>query len=655
MTMFSEMNRLGENLVPATAKAIREAVPNASLGLADLYVCGMNYFPFDPHKVMGALPEVDWVLVGEGEPTLAELLRRLEQAESLEGLPRLAFRLADGRVEWNAAVPEPIEQLDTLAAPAFDLLNMERFFSTQADAIAADLVHEYHVPERQIALMTSRSCPYRCNFCTNQVLGLPWRAHSVDYVRALTRELRERYAVERFLFLDDNINVGQERFRDLVGAMAEEGMAWDAVNGYRADRLDRQMVQAIKRAGNTKITVSAESADPELLQQVIKKGLKLSCIIELARICEEESIPLQVHYIVGVPGETRTQINKTLEFAVMLFETHGAWPLLQHAIPFPGTQLFRDCEEHGWFVAPPFEIPGELLEVESIIRTPQFEPQEVIRMKRNAQHLLSTMQSLVYQDIQSWDPAQLRQRLEKARFLGGTELLLDTGQSALGVQLAALMREARGLGFRRVTLITDATGMSQGSLAQTLVDAGMDAVVVTLHGAEAAMHDAAIGRRGAFSSTVRGVAQALKSGLKTLEVQIPVTRSNLAALPSTVQLALRLRASKIHLQIPTPESGAAKDGQVPCWQQARGPLLDAVRSARRGLVTIQGAPLCLLPEQPSAISPSPHWIMQRLRPQKVKHPECRECVGYILCGGPYRPEFDAAYAMSDLIRNPSHR
>ena len=210
LTMFSEMNRLGENLVPQTLAAIGELDAGASIGMADLYVCGMNYFPFDPVRVLTSIAKADWLLVGEGEPTLPELLRRLESSESLEGLPRVARRADGGGIEYNSQAPEPIKELDTLPPPAFDLINMDRFFSTQADAIAADLVHEYHVPERQLALMTSRSCPFRCNFCTNQVLGLPWRAHSVGYMRALACELRQRYGVERFLFLDGIALVARE-------------------------------------------------------------------------------------------------------------------------------------------------------------------------------------------------------------------------------------------------------------------------------------------------------------------------------------------------------------------------------------------------------------------------------------------------------------
>ena len=679
VTMFSEMNRAHENLVPQTAEGLRAAFPDAPVGLADFHVCGMNYFPYDAETVLAAIPAADWILVGEGEPTLPALLDRLAAGEPLAGLPRLAHREGDG-VVFDPTPPTPLKSLDELPPPAFDLLDMENYFSTQADAIRGELVHEYHLVERQLPLMTSRGCPYRCNFCTNQVLGLPWRAHSVDYLSRLVTDLRERYRVDRFLFLDDNINVKKGRFRDLLEWMAAAGVPWDAVNGYRADQLDREAVRLIRGAGNTKVTVSAESGDPELLRQVIHKRLELSSIVKLARICEEERIPLQVHYIVGVPGETKAQINKTLEFSSMLFELHGAWPLLQHAIPFPGTQLYRDCEENGYFIAPPETIPGEVLEVESIIRTPEFEPGEVIRMKHNAQYLHRALQALVYLDVETrcsnrcyachCKPrggggeneggkdgaapptlAELHAQLERARFLGGREVFIGGGEPTLRRDLPEIVAKVREMGFERVALVTNAHGLANRAWARKVLGAAphpvVDKLVVDLFGPDAATHDAVARREGAFVRTLEGVAEAVKAGVTDLEASVPILRANLPALARTVQFARGLGIRSIHLRYPPPDAPAFAEGQVPAWDEARDAVLQAVAVGRRGKAetTVQGAPLCLLPEYPGVLVPEPPWRLTPGRHHRVKHPVCRTCTEYILCGGFFRPDYEPTYRM----------
>jgi MoaA/NifB/PqqE/SkfB family radical SAM enzyme len=664
ITMFSDMNRMSENTVARVVRALHVEAPGIPVGLADLYICGMNYFPFDAAKTMRAIPQAAWLLIGEAEPTLPELCRRLAGGLSLEGVPRFAWRAEGESIRYNPEPPPAFERLDELPLPAFDLLDMDNYFSAQADAIRHELVHEYHLVERQLPMMTSRSCPYRCNFCTNQVLGLPWRSHSVEYVRNAVRTLRERYGADRFLVLDDNINVDEQRFRELVVALAGEKVPWDAVNGYRADHLDREMVRAIKAAGNTKITVSAESGDPELLKKVIRKGLKLSAVIQLAQTCEEERIPLQVHYIVGVPGETKTQINQTLEFATMLFDRHGAWPLLQHAIPFPGTQLFRDCEEQGLFVAPPFEVPGSVLEVESIIRTPQFDPGEVIRMKRNAQHLHAAMQRMVYVDVETRcdndclachclarEPdaaapgrAEIRKQLERALFLGGRELFLGGGEPTLRPDLHEIVAEARELGLRDIGLVTNGHGLASAERAARLVDAGVSRVVLDLLGPNAEVHDAIAGKANAFVMTIGGLRRIVEHGLPW-DANIPITRPGLGTLAATVGLARRSKARSIHLQLPAPDSRAARSGEVPRWEEALPSILQALAEGPRGVVSVQGAPLCLMPDRPGTLTPLPPWELQRSRAFKVKHPHCRECVGYILCGGFFRSELEPQYGV----------
>ncbi|MDH5492709.1 MAG: radical SAM protein, partial [Myxococcales bacterium] len=613
LTMFSDLNRPHDTLIPDVVRAIRAELPEVSLGLASLFICGMNYFPIDAAKMLAELEPVDWMLMGEGEPTLGALLQRIESGDSLEGLPSVASR-KDGEVLYDPSAPKSIKELDEFPLPAFDLLDMDNYFSCHADAIKAELVHEYHEVERQLPLMTSRSCPFRCSFCTNQVLSLPWRAHSVEYVEATIDILRERYGVDRFLFLDDNINVNEKRFRTLVRMLAGSGVPWDAVNGYRADHLDREMVQAIKRAGNSKITVSAESGDPALLNEVIGKRLKLPTVVKLAKICEEERIPLQVHYIIGVPGETREQINKTLEFCTVLLEKHGAWPLLQHAIPFPGTRLYQSCEENGYFVKPPAEVPAAMIEVRGIIETPEFTPDQVWRMRRNASHLHRSTTALPFIEVETrcsnrcaschCDPArrdktrpsleEVEASLERALFFGGREVFFGGGEPTLREDLPEIVAKARSMGFRSIALLSNAHGLANAAYAERLLSERVDRLVVDLHGSEAELHDAIADRERSFAGTVAGLRRARAAGVQ-IEANVSIVRKNLHDLPRIVRRALQLGARGVHLGLPAPDSRAAKEGEIPLWEQARPWLVKALAAASEGTVNIQGVPLCLLP------------------------------------------------------------
>jgi hypothetical protein len=130
-----------------------------------------------------------------------------------------------------------------------------------------------------------------------------------------------------------------------------------------------------------------------------------------------------------------------------------------------------------------------------------------------------------------------------------------------------------------------------------------------------------------------------------LEVRVAATSKNLAALGRTVRLAATLGAKKVHLELPAPDTFAAKAGQIPPWPIAKPALLAAIAAGPRGLATMQGVPFCLMREAPAAATPSPHWVLSRTRRVKAKDPACLECPGFVLCGGFYASEHDAAYAM----------
>ena len=169
-----------------------------------------------------------------------------------------------------------------------------------------------------------------------------------------------------------------------------------------------------------------------------------------------------------------------------------------------------------------------------------------------------------------------------------------------------------------------------------------------MNGLVAAVHDAVAGRKGAFARMIAGVSRAQKEGIRRIDVSIPVTRTNIDELPAAVGVALRMNPAAIHLAYPEPASRAARQGKVVPWAEAKDRVAGALDVSRR--VSVQGIPLCLLPDRPGAITPSPPWLMQRLRREKAKLPVCRDCVGFILCGGPFREEHDRVYGMHGEVR-----
>ncbi|MCX5796985.1 MAG: radical SAM protein [Elusimicrobia bacterium] len=641
ITMFSDVYKLHETYFKEVAEAARRSYPKARIMAVDCYVCGMNYFPYDPQKLMKQVPQLDSVLTGEAD-----------------------FKLI-AALAGKKAPAAPIADLDELPYPAYDLLDMDNYQSALADAVRLDLVHEYHKPERFLALMTSRGCKYSCSFCTQQVLGMPWRGHSVGYLKKMILDLRRRFKVERFFFLDNNINLEADRFQRLTRFLAAKNIAWDAVNGFRADRLTKEDIGRIKRAGNTKLTVSAESGDPRVLSGIVDKRLDLKSVIQTVKDCQAVGLPSQVHYIIGMPGEDKKQMNRTLEFAQALYEIHGAWPLLQHAIPFRGTALYRSCEDKGWFAEHPDKLMGWALEQRPVIKTDRFTPQDVLRMKELFKHVLDALDTVCVLDLGlpcnnscrhcevagllgqgNAGARQLLRRLRERKQAGARDLLVLGGEPTLEPGLLVKLAGAgRAAGYVRRCLATNARSFVYKHLAERIVGGGMNQVSTALNSLRPDVHDAVTNVPGSFVQTVAGIRNLRAAGLEHLDVTIRITAQTLPTLVATIGFLKDLGLRSIHLRFPAPLGKVASDPALILPFAAARPVLSEALSQFADLdISVQGMPFCLMPAGfRDKLAPLPVFQLGRIRPLKSKPEECLLCTDYIACLGFYRQEYERYY------------
>jgi len=260
---------------------------------------------------------------------------------------------------------------------------MDHYFQIMAEAQKQSLVPEYHDGERILPYMSSRGCPYACVFCTQQILDLAWRGYSADRLCSAMDHLKAEFGVERILFLDDLMNLDGPRFKVFAKHMADIGLPWDAVNGFRADRLNSEVLVDMARAGNRKVTVSAETGDQDVLDRIVRKGMQVTDIDHVAEITGAIDYPCQIHYVIGFPGERRSNINTTLLHAARMRQDHGAVPLVQYATPVLGTRLFRMLDSgDGW--ANPEDRERDLSDLfyaDSVIKDAEFDP-EILKLMR---------------------------------------------------------------------------------------------------------------------------------------------------------------------------------------------------------------------------------------------------------------------------------
>jgi len=277
-----------------------------------------------------ACPDIDYVVVGEGEITFRELVAALVGGKSPGNIPGIAFK-ENGGVKQTAG-RDPVENLDELAPPAWDLVELEKYFSFQSmGGLRAG---------KYMNLFTSRACPYRCTYCHSQ-FGHKFRARSPQNVLEEVKTLVDRYDIRHLEIVDDIFNCDLNRSKDILDLLYNEGLPVEIsfANGLRCDRLDREFLEKFARFKFTLTCIPVETVTPRL-QKLIRKNLNLSKVKETIDICADLGIYTRGYFMIGFPTETEEEARATIDFAVHS-RLHSAFFFV--VVPFKGTELYSQC------------------------------------------------------------------------------------------------------------------------------------------------------------------------------------------------------------------------------------------------------------------------------------------------------------------------
>ncbi len=279
-----------------------------------------------------AVPSVDFVIQGEGEQPFVSLLSALEGRQSLETVGGLAWRDAvTGETRVNPPAP-PLEDLDGLPFPARDLVPVDRYYSLLARRNPIT------------TLFSSRGCPYRCLFCDRPAMGRRFRPHGatrvVDEIEACLR-----MGIQEFFFYDDTFNVNRQRVLDICSEIKRRGLDITFDIRARVDRMDEEMLRALKRAGCERIHYGVESADEGVLR-TLRKDIQLDQVERIFKATRGQGMKTLAYFMIGNPGEDREAVLKTIRFAKRLDPDYVHFSVLT---PFPATPLYQMALETGRF------------------------------------------------------------------------------------------------------------------------------------------------------------------------------------------------------------------------------------------------------------------------------------------------------------------
>jgi MoaA/NifB/PqqE/SkfB family radical SAM enzyme len=639
---FAPFARLERNLAEVIAPLLRGlARPGRTLVLADGCLGETHYVTADPAWLFGRFPSLDAWLAREPDKPLEALVTGRAH-------PRLFRRIG--------TVAQGPERQVARWRSGLDLCDLDRTVAWLGDPALGSLMPGHDGARRIFPYVASRGCPFQCLFCTSEP-GRRFTGQPLDRVREELGVLRDR-GVEQVWLLDSIANANRQRFGALLALFDELDLDLAIPNGLRIDRLDRAALALLaRRAG--RVPLSVESADPEVLASLGKK-LSLKRATDTLAAAADVGLATQVHYVMGAPGETAAQVNRTLAFAFEARRRWGAEPLLQYYVP-PGCMAVPARGDRGLaddfyeaFGRWPVTVEGGL-PAEQLVRF-----MDSFERKRAAPTQSKLIVNLSYRcnnecvfcsvgDRERVDGRLEDQlaALERAAAQGVRLLDLDGGEPTLYPALLTVVDRARELGFERITVTTNGRMLGYEGLAGRLARRGVE-LLVSLHGACASKHEPLTRAPGSFAQTVDGIRRA-REVFGRLGVNTTVVRGNLADLTALGELLVSLGVDTWNLQLVTPFGHAiARPDLAPDWGEA----LEALRSLRQTFadrlsLQIVGLPLCGLGEHEALALDDHHKGVRQmlfvdgtqvslgeyLDERRAHDAACSGCQRKLLCGG----------------------
>lgn len=277
------------------------------------------------HYEMYLMNDADFVIIGEGEKTLVELLDNLKDSRSWSQIAGLAYQ-NNGTVTKTGA-RKVMRDLDTLPLPAWDLIDFNPYRRVWKD-------RQGYI---SINIATTRGCPYKCNWCAKPIYGNNYTMRSPESVIKELLMLKERFGFDHVWFCDDIFGLKRSwvtRFADLV---QEHKLRFRFKIQSRADLLvQAQYVSDLARAGCSEVWMGAESGSQKILD-AMDKGTTVSQIREARSLLKNYGIRAAFFLQFGYPGETEEDIQRTIS---LVKETMPEDIGISVSYPLPGTVFY---------------------------------------------------------------------------------------------------------------------------------------------------------------------------------------------------------------------------------------------------------------------------------------------------------------------------
>jgi len=336
------------------AKAVKEVLPSCKI------VVGGWQPTYMPESLL-QYPEIDYLVMGEGEQAMVELARSITKGEDEADVTKIsgvAYR-HNGEI---VKIPSTfIQDIDRIPFPARHLLPMH-IYDRRVPYFDAKPVDTMNVV---------RGCPYNCAYCeVKKLWGSRVRAFSPPRVVEEINELAHDYGSKGVYFVGDNFTINKKRTAELCNLMKKENLDIEWVCDSRVDQISRELLREMRDAGCRTIWLGVESGSPRILGKLNKK-ITIDQITRAFRLCKEEGIQIASSFMLGIPGETIGDMEATFKFARKL---DPDWCQFNVYVAVPGSALYREIMEN--------KLYDRIEDFVTYVKTKEFDYETVVKIQK---------------------------------------------------------------------------------------------------------------------------------------------------------------------------------------------------------------------------------------------------------------------------------
>ncbi len=306
-------------------------------GHCSLLVTGGPLPTLDPSDFLDVF---DVAAIGEGEETIVELAECVEKGAHFSSVKGIAYK-ESGIVKFTPP-RDFVENLDALSFPSrelFDNSEYKRYYFKRYGYTTTPLI-------------SSRGCPFSCDFCSRPVFGTSFRSRSPENIVDEVEEIAG-LGYERVWFADDCFTLNSEHLKRVCDLLIQRrvDIDWECLS--RVDTLDFEVAECMKRAGCIRVFFGIESGNDNVLS-IMNKRISTTQAKKAVSVAKQVGLQVGAFFIVGYPGESDKTVLDTVRFASGLQLDYLSFTL---PYPIPGTALYERVKDNGGVTIKDWEEP----------------------------------------------------------------------------------------------------------------------------------------------------------------------------------------------------------------------------------------------------------------------------------------------------------